>query len=121
MRCIKGLRDINTHGSLAREGRLVSVARDLHQIERRSGFSGNESWDGSVNNMVFKKSPKTQKSSRDLFQELTLGRKVREALIQQTQEFISEMEMFAGEEIVGALAELQRLKTKLSDWQSKGI
>ncbi|MEK7200640.1 MAG: hypothetical protein AAB672_00720 [Patescibacteria group bacterium] len=114
MRCIKGLRDINTHGTLAREGRLVGVARDLHRIERRSGFSGNESWNGSVDNMVFKKSAKTQRLPHDLFQELVLKKKIQNALVQQIQESIAEMEMFAGEGVAGALAELQRLGTKLS-------
>lgn len=121
MRCIKGLRDISTHGTLAREGRLVGVARNLHRIERRSGFSGNESWDGSVDNMMFKKSVKIRKPPNDLFQEIVSERKIQNAMIQQIQEFIAEMEMFAGEGIAGALAELQRLKTKLSDWQSKSI
>ena len=28
----RGMRDIKTHGTLAREGRLVNVARDLHEL-----------------------------------------------------------------------------------------
>jgi len=118
MRHIKRLRDLKTHGSLAREGRLVSVARDWHRSGRngRSGSSENESWDGSVNRMVFKKSAKARKPSRDLFQTLALERKIRIMRIEQVRECIVEMEMFSSEGVPGALAELWRLKTKLSQF-----
>ena len=117
MRHIKGMRDIKTHGTLAREGRLVSVARDWHRIGR-SGSSKNESWDGKADRMVFKKSAKARKASRDLFQDLALEREIRTTRIKQIREFIAEMEMFASEGISGALAELQRLKAKLSQSES---
>ncbi|MBU2081857.1 hypothetical protein KKH14_00240 [Patescibacteria group bacterium] len=117
MKHIKGFRDIKTHGTLAGEGRLVSVARDWHRI-KRSGFSENESWDGSVERMVFKKSAKTRRLSRDLFQTFALEKMIRETQIKKIWESITEMEIFANEEISGAIAELQRLKTKLSQWES---
>ncbi len=117
MRHIKGMRDIKTHGTLAREGRLVSVARDWHRIGR-SRSSENESWDGRADRMVFKKNTKTRKPSRDLFQDLALEREIRTMRIKQVWEFIAEMEMFASEGISGALAELQRLKAKLSQLES---
>ncbi|PIY73929.1 MAG: hypothetical protein COY85_04675 [Candidatus Portnoybacteria bacterium CG_4_10_14_0_8_um_filter_40_50] len=117
MRHIRGMRDIKTHGTLAREERLVSVARDWHR-SGRSGSSENESWDGSVNRMMFKKNAKTRKSSQDLFQTLALERKIRIMRIEQVREFITEMEMFSSEGVPGALAELRRLKTKLSQLES---
>ena len=117
MRHIRGMRDIKTHGTLAREERLVSVARDWHR-SGRSGSSENESWDGSVNRMMFKKNAKTRKSSQDLFQTLALEKKIRVMRIEQVQEFIAEMEMFSSEGVPGALAELRRLKTKLSQLES---
>lgn len=43
MKGIKGLHDINTHGTLSREGRLFSVAKNLHQIVKRAEFSSEES------------------------------------------------------------------------------
>ena len=117
MRHIKGHRDIKTHGSLSREGRLVSVARDWHKIGRSGsseGSSENESWNGSVERVVFKKSANARRPYNDLFQDPALERRIRATRIAQIQESIAEMEMFASEGMPGVLAELERLKTKLS-------
>lgn len=113
MRRIKGLRDIKTHSTFAREGQLVNVARDLHRIER-SGSSENESWDGSVNRTVFKRGAKAPRPTRNLFQDLASEREIRATQVRQIQELVVEMEMFADEGISGALTELQRLEEKLS-------
>ena len=118
MRHIKGLRDINTHGTLAREGRLVSVARDWHRINGKGESSENASWDGNVDDMVVKKNTKARRPSRDLFKDLVSERKARAMRVKQVQELIAEMEMFAGEGVSGALAELQRLKEKLPQLES---
>ena len=117
MRHIRGLRDINTHGTLAKEGRLVSVAKDWHRIGK-SGTSENESWDGSVDRMVFKKSAEVRRPSRDLFQTLAFKKEILATQIKQVQESIAEMEMFADEGVSGALVELQRLRVKLSQLES---
>ncbi len=117
LRHIKGFRDIKTHGTLAREGRLVSVARDWHRI-KRGGSLENESWNGGVERMVFKKSAKMRRPSRDLFQTFALEKMIQETQIKQIWESIAEMEIFASEEISGAIAELQRLKTKLYQLES---
>lgn len=117
MRHIRGLCDIKTHGTLAKEGRLVSVARDWHRVGK-SGSSEDESWDGSVDRMVFKKSAKARRPSQDLSQPLVLRREIRATLIKQVQESMAEMEMFADEGVPGALTELQRLKVRLSQFES---
>ena len=117
MRHIKGLRDIRTHSTLDREGQLVSVARNLHQI-KRGGSLENESWDGSVGRMVFKRGTRAQRPTRDLFQDLALKRKILAPEITRVREVISEIEMFADEGVSGALAELQRLRAKLSRLES---
>lgn len=114
MRRVRGLRDIKTHGTLAREGRLVSVARDLHRINKKGGFPEEGSWDGTINPMVLKRGTGTRRPSRDLFQELVLERNIRATQIATAQELIVEMDGFVEEELPGALDELSRLKTKLS-------
>ncbi len=119
MRQIRGLRNIKTHSTLAREGRLVSVAKDWHRINRGSGTLENRSWDGSVEPMVFKKSTKARRPSQDLFRVPELERQIRAALIKQVQEAIVEMETFSREEVPGALAELQRLKAGLSQLENR--
>lgn len=121
MRHIRGLRDINTHGSLARAGRLVSVARDWHRIEKRGESSETASWNGRVDRTVFKRSLKARRPPRDLFQDLALEGKIRATQIALTQEYIVEMEMFASDGVPGALVELQRLKAKLLRLKSKNI
>lgn len=118
MRRMRGLRDIKTHGTLAREGRLVSVARDLHQINRKSGSPENGSWDGKVNPILLKRSTRMRKPSRDLFQDLALEKNIRATQITIVQELIAEMDGFVKEGLPGALVELNRLKTKLSQLES---
>ncbi|MBI2042621.1 MAG: hypothetical protein HYT21_02685 [Candidatus Nealsonbacteria bacterium] len=56
MRRVKGMRDIVTHGSLAREGRLISVARDgfCRTASQRSDAGGIASdWD--IKRHIFQK------------------------------------------------------------------
>ncbi|MBI2068532.1 MAG: hypothetical protein HYT67_00260 [Candidatus Yanofskybacteria bacterium] len=119
---MRGLRDIKTHGTLARKGRLVSVARDWHRINGGNGTSENQSWDGSIEPMVFKKNVKARRFSRpsqDLFRVPELEGQIRATLIKQVQESIVEMEMFSSEGVPGALAELQRLKAELSQLENR--
>lgn len=120
MRHIRGLREIQTHGTLAREGRLVSVARDWHRVGRNKTNRSpeNESWDGIVSPVMFKKSAAARRPSRCLFQDPELEKKIRAMQIEQVQDSIVEMEMFASEGVSGVIAELQRLKAKLSQLES---
>ncbi|MEK7527016.1 MAG: hypothetical protein AAB537_01200 [Patescibacteria group bacterium] len=116
MRHIKGLADIKTHSTLDRGKRLVSVARDWHRVERSSSPE-NESWDGSIGRMMFKRNTKALKARRFppcLFQDIALKGKILATEIARVREFISEIEMFADEGVSGALAELQHLRAKLS-------
>ncbi|HEY4474469.1 MAG TPA: hypothetical protein VJC06_00910 [Candidatus Paceibacterota bacterium] len=117
IRVIRGMRDINTHGILARQGRLLSVAKDLHRIQRERS-SENESWDGSVERLMFNKNAMARKTPQGLFQDHELESKIKATLIKQTQESIAEMEIFANEGFPDVLAELQRLRTKLSQLEN---
>lgn len=118
MKGIRGLHDINTHGTLSREGRLFSIAKNLHQTVKRAEFSGEESWVGSVKSFVPVKNTKRQKFSPVLFLlDPALKTKIRMAQIEQIQEFISEMEEMAREGVKGAVAEIQALKERLARWE----
>ncbi len=113
MMSARGMHDIKTHGTLAREGRLISVARDLHRINKR-GFSEEGSWDGSVDSTVYRRPAQTQRPVRDLFHEIALGRKTLGQQMANIREFVAEMEEFVQEGIPGAANELSRLRERLS-------
>lgn len=115
---VRGVHDIKTHGTLAREGRLVSVARDLHQINRKGVSPEEGSWDGKIKPIALKRSMGTRKPPRDLFQDLALEKNIRATQVTIVQELITEMEGFVKEGLPGALVELNRLKTKLSQLES---
>ncbi len=114
MRRVKGLKDIRTYSTLARQGRLASVARNWH---RGSGGLSEalSSWDESVDRMIFKGKRSARRPSRNLFQDI-LEEQFSAMQIERVKECIAEMERFVAdeEEISGALAELQRLREKLS-------
>lgn len=116
MGSIRGMRDIKTHSTLAREGRLISVAKNLRRINR-SGTSEERSWGGKVEPVVFNKSAKSRsrRPPPNLFHDIT---KVQAEQIARVEEFIAEMEGFAEEGLPGALGELQCLKEKLSQLKS---
>ncbi|MFY9461826.1 MAG: hypothetical protein WAP51_01325 [Candidatus Sungiibacteriota bacterium] len=114
---MRGLHDIKTHGTLAREGRLVSVAKNLHRINR-SGYLEEGSWDGRVEHTVFKRGVGMRRPSRNLVQDFALEKKFRAAEIALVQECIAEMEAFANEGVPGALVECHRLRAKLSQLES---
>lgn len=114
MKRIKGMHDIKTHGTLAREGRLASIAKDSCQINRNRGSLEKASWDGDIDCMIFNRSGAARKPGRDLLRDSSLEKHVRTVCIQQVQESIDDMRIFASEKILGAAAELQRLEMKLS-------
>lgn len=115
---VRGFRDIKTPSTLAREGRLVSVARDLHQINKKDVSPEEGSWDGKIKPIVLKRGMGTRKPPRNLFQDLALERNIQATQIAITQELIAEMEGFVEEGLPGALVELNRIKTKLSRLES---
>ena len=62
-RKIKGMGDVKTHVTLAREGKLVSVARDWH----KRGEGSPESSDWSLDRHVFKKDRPVNVSQKKIF------------------------------------------------------
>ncbi|OGN11709.1 MAG: hypothetical protein A3C71_02950 [Candidatus Yanofskybacteria bacterium RIFCSPHIGHO2_02_FULL_43_15c] len=117
---IKGLRDIKTHGSLDREGRLFGVAKYLRQEVKRNEFSEEEFWEGKVKSFERKRGVRGRRFSPDLFLDSALKKKIRAGQIEQLQVFIIEMEKFISEGINGAAAELESLKRRLGRWEEEG-
>lgn len=118
MRRIKGLGDIKTYSALAREGRLVSVAKNLHQIVRRNEFFGEESWGGNIKSFVPKKGAKRRKFSPVLFLlDQDLKAKIRIVQMEQIRALIFELEELAKEGIAGTVAERHSLKKRLARWE----
>lgn len=111
---IKGMHDIKTHVILSREGKLFSVAKNLHRVGRREISNDNiGAWDGSVVRNVFdKKSVKTETKVRlakvvpFLFYQVG---ELTEELLDTIENDIKEMTYFAAEGLLGAKEELERL------------
>lgn len=115
---LRGLRDIKTHGSLAREEKLISVARDLH----RSGSRKNEgtiSDDWSVERHIYKKKrPANTATVIPLRHELYLERKVRSHQIEITEDLFAEFQQAIVDGLPVAMHEFERLKTRLAELQT---
>lgn len=117
---IKGLRDIRTHGSLAREGTLTSVARDWHKIRGSASImddASSGSWDGRVENCIYKKG--TARIARPfrtrlLHHDLHLGERIRKQQIESTQSLLEELRQALAEGIPVASGELRRLEARLA-------
>lgn len=113
---IKGLRDIKTHGILAREGRLIGVARDLRRTGNRESGSRAISDDWSVERHIYpKKKPvrSRQASATSLHRELFLENQVRLYQIEVARDFLQEMRQAMAEGIPVAMREFERLTKKL--------
>lgn len=122
---LKELRDIKTHSTLARQGRLVSVARNWHRLkgygnEIRSAADLSE-W--NIERHIFKKSKSVKRVLlnvspflRDLHLE---GRKIRLYQIEATQSFLEEFRHAFAEGIPVAIHEFERLKTRLAELQTE--
>ena len=109
-----GMRDIKTHGSLARAGKLLSVARDLHGASShgaRTDSNESRSWDGSVERHLYSEKKVSRRPRHPLG---GTPEKIYAALAQATREFIEEMRSFVSEEIPGAAEELRRLEAQLA-------
>ena len=109
MRHIKGIKDIATHGSLDRAGRLIGVAKNLRQLRQRSSASESE-W--NVEYHVFKKN-----TANAPMQSEALERNFRNNILsyqaEYTRDLIEEMCGAVTENIPGAIRELARLQQKL--------
>ncbi|MDP3947534.1 MAG: hypothetical protein Q8Q41_02490 [bacterium] len=107
------MRDIKTHGSLAREGKLISVARDLHGGGSHGARTDSESrsWDGSAERHLYG-GEKVAKRSRPSFG--ATPEKIDALRAETIVEFIEEMRSFASEGIPGAAKELCRLEARLA-------
>lgn len=117
---LKGLRDIKTHGSLAREGRLISVARNLHGMESRKGEDTNISDDWSVERHIYKKKSTRSRSASgaSLHRELFLENKARLYQIEVIQDFLQEMRQAIAEGIPVAMQEFERLTKRLAELEA---
>ncbi len=125
MKRIRGLGDIRTHGSLSREGTLTSVARDWHRLRGLGGgtddAASKSSWDGKVDNSVYKKvtarlprragsiAPLTNVSNS----RLQLLERIRRQQIASTQSLLEELRQALAEGIPVASSELRRLEARL--------
>lgn len=88
-----GLRDIKTQGSLAREGRLISVARNLHRLRSRESKSGAVTDDWSLERHVYSKQRPVRPRSvsvASLHRELFLENKARLHQIEVIRDFLQE-------------------------------
>lgn len=115
---IKGMRDIKTHGTLSREGKLFSVARDLHRINRGKINSVDlGAWDGSVarNATAFDKNKLTKfRSSLNAIGLPFYQGEIMEKLVSFIEDDIREMKGFMAEGLPGTKEELERLRQRLS-------
>lgn len=114
---LKGLRDIRTHGTLARQGRLISVARNLDRVRSHEGKGGNISNGWSVELHIYPKQKLAKPrmmAPASLSHDLFLGNKVRLHQIEVIQDLVQEMLQAIAEGIPGAVHELERLKKRLA-------
>ncbi len=113
---LRGLRDIKTHGSLAREGRLISVARNLHRVGSCESEGGTIADGWSIERHIYpKKKPASSRSTAvtSLHRELFLENKVRLYQVEVIRDFLREMRQAIAEGIPVAAGELKRLEKRL--------
>lgn len=118
---LRGMRDIKTHGSLAREGRLISVARNLHGAGSRESEGGTISDDWSIKQHIYPKKGSAGSRSRvttSLHRELFLENKVRMYQIEVVRDFLQEMRQAIAEGIPVATQEFKRLTKRLAELEA---
>lgn len=114
----RGMHDIRTHNSLAREGRLISVARDLHRSNNIKDTPRSSDWDAKQH--IFKKTKPATVANVDPFRrDPCLERKVRLHQIEVAQSLLAEFQQAATEGLPVSLREVERLKTKLTELQTE--
>lgn len=125
---IKGLHDIKTHGSLAREGKLVSVARDWHKINGGGGGIGSAGgntgdWSPHVyrSEKEIKRSKPAKRFSSPItpFQDPNLDGKIKSCQIEELQNSLAELEQAVSEGLSVSADELERIKARLAELQAK--
>lgn len=118
---LRGLCDIKTHGSLAREGRLISVARNLHKLVSCESAGGNISDDWSIERYLCpKKKPASPHpaSAASLHRELFLENKACLYQIEVIRDLLQEMRQAAAEGIPVARQEFERLTKRLAELEA---
>src|SRR3989344_2760287 len=114
----RGMRDIKTHGTLAREGRLVNVARDLHELGGIEDTPHSSGWD--IERHIYKKT-KPAKTNIDSFRcHFFSEREVRLHQIEIAQSLLAEFRQATAEGLPVALHEIELLETKLTELQNHG-
>ncbi len=116
---IRGIHDIKTHGTLAREGKLISVARDLHKVRGQEGHNGSSDWD--ISKHVYKKGTMKVRRSQavPLYSDLYLDEKIKKHQIEVVEDQLQEMNQAMAEGIPVSVSELERLKAKLSQLKTE--
>lgn len=113
---IRGLHEIKTHSSLAQEGKLIGVARNLHKISRREGEGENISNGWNVKQYIHpKQKPVKRLPAMFLHRDPFLEDKIRLYQIDVVQYFLKEMCQAMAEEIPVAMREFERLTNKLAE------
>jgi len=123
---LKGLRDIKTHGTLASERRLVSVARGLREsnlhasgkIRNGSGPSEWSEWD-NWNVKVFKKERPAGRTTIAIPYQPYLEERIRLYLVKVTCDSLEELHQAVSEGLLVATHEVERLETKLAELEAK--
>lgn len=119
---LRGLRDIKTHGSLAREERLISVARNLHRLGSRESEVGTISEDWRIEQHIYPmKKPSGPRSTTlaSLHRELFLENKARLYQIEVIRDFLQEMRQAMAEGIPVAMQEFERLTKRLAELEAE--
>lgn len=116
---VRGLRDIKTHGTLAREGRLVSVAKNFCRLRNRiETIPDSSGW--NVERHIYKKKKVMNTTTvTPLHREPYLERKVRLHQIEIIKDLLVEFQQAIIEGLPVALHELKRLKTRLTELQTE--
>ncbi len=119
---MRGIHDIKTLGTLAREGKLIGVARDWHNVKGQAGHNGSpESSDWNINKHVYKGSTMVRRSRATFFYpDLYLDeQKIKECQIKLIQGQLQEMNQALVEGIPVSVSELERLKERLSQLRTE--
>lgn len=125
---IRGLHNMKTHGTLARKGLLVSVARDWYKAGEQSGKAADstfaDNWD--VQRHIFKKerSPNTvTRVSRR--QEFDFERRaISQAISQQIERIaylLGEFQRAIEEGTPVSLQVFEQLKSRLAELKKRGV
>lgn len=115
---LRGLRDIKTHGSLAREGRLVSVARDWHKLNNRGGDkteSGGfaDGWDAKQH--LVKNKPVHSVTASSLCRDRDFEKKSKSQQIERIIYLLTEFQRAIQEGLPVSLSAFESLKARLTE------